>query len=486
MTEGEVVVADCGTKTVNEFDYKKLRDRSYKADDYNVDKTIRDGPMDSDKRRCTDCCFLIVFILFLIGMLAMTIDGYANGNSAYMLAPINQFEQVCGFDDMKDYPYLYAPDLHEATHPVSGFFEKTYCSKSCPDGEDVEVCYADEDGDEVCTTDDTYDTTEILNYCIPTPASLAAQHAEGGKDDFMTDNYFMSMYESRWAIFACIFIALALALIYIKLMDWFAKPIAWITIIMVQLCFIGAGFVAFYYYTNQLSKAKTQEQKDDATCFLVLAIIAWVLALVYLIVVLCSCHSLRVSIAVIDTAADFFSDTKRIVFAPMIYFCLWVCIFIFWLYGLTGIASITDSHITVSSVLTQSKDVHRSDATQYMIYGMCFGMIWISAFIMACNEFAVICAACTWYFSRKDVHDSDGIAGDADVWKGIWWTFRYHAGTLAFGSFILTVVWVIKGMFEYLGNKLKTADGGSGCVSCMVCCCSCCLDCFDRFVRFLE
>ena len=66
-----------------------------------------------------------------------------------------------------------------------------------------------------------------------------------------------------------------------------------------------------------------------------------------------------------------------------------------------------------------------------MIAGMVLGMVWISAFIMACNEFAIICAAASWYFSRKDIKDSDGIPGDADVTKGIWWTYRYQMGTMA-------------------------------------------------------
>jgi hypothetical protein len=92
MTEGgDVVVVNCGTETVNKFDYNKLKDRDYKGDDYNVDKGMSEGPMDTDKRRCTDCLFLIVWFTFLVGMMGMTIDGYVNGDPELMLAPINQY-----------------------------------------------------------------------------------------------------------------------------------------------------------------------------------------------------------------------------------------------------------------------------------------------------------------------------------------------------------------------------------------------------------
>ena len=64
----------------------------------------------------------------------------------------------------------------------------------------------------------------------------------------------------------------------------------------------------------------------------------------------CNFKSLRISLAIIETAADWFSDTKRIIFVPMIYFVFWIGVFILWLYGLCGVLSITDDVITVTSV----------------------------------------------------------------------------------------------------------------------------------------
>lgn len=39
-------------------------------------------------RKCTDCCFMLVFVAFLGGMGYMTALGYSNGNADIMLAPI--------------------------------------------------------------------------------------------------------------------------------------------------------------------------------------------------------------------------------------------------------------------------------------------------------------------------------------------------------------------------------------------------------------
>ena len=121
-----------------------------------------------------------------------------------------------------------------------------------------------------------------------------------------------------------------------------------------------------------------------------------------------------------------------------------------------------------------------------MIFGMVMGFIWIISFIVAMNEFVIICSACSWYFSRKDIADGDGIAGDSDIWKGMWWSWRYHAGSLALGSLILSLFWLIRGLFEYIGEKVNKATGENSCTKCLLCCINCCLDCFDRFLRFLN
>ena len=66
-----------GTEYVSKFDYNKLKDRDYKAQDYSVDPELQKGPM--QKRRCTDCLCFIIFGAFLVGMGWMTILGYVNG-----------------------------------------------------------------------------------------------------------------------------------------------------------------------------------------------------------------------------------------------------------------------------------------------------------------------------------------------------------------------------------------------------------------------
>jgi len=48
-------------------------------------------------------------------------------------------------------------------------------------------------------------------------------------------------------IVVCIFIAIFIALIYIKLMDWFAVYIAWVSVILIWVGLVASG-IYFYMY----------------------------------------------------------------------------------------------------------------------------------------------------------------------------------------------------------------------------------------------
>lgn len=403
-----------------------------------------------------------------------------------MLAPIMQGPTgplVCGYSpEVKNFTRLYVPDLANAVNPVTNFFLNATCASACPQTNDAPISCFDQ---ALCDQYPVYETHEVIDYCIPSASSLAGLYNKDQDGTFESGSYFLAMYESRWVILTCIFVSLFVALVYLKLMDWFAVPIAWFTIVIIEISLISLGYFA-YNYSGDIIDTHSGVSTSQAKALYWMAIGLWACAALYYLVLCCNFKALKISIAVIETAADFFSDTKRVAFIPLFYFCVWVGVFVFWLWGLCGVASISDGEITVTSVQFQTKDVNRSEATNYMIAIMVLGMVWVSTFLMACNEFAVICTACSWYFSRKDIPDDDGIPGDAEVMKGFWWTFRYNCGTLALGSFILTIVWTIRAIFEYVGEKINGAAGNNKCTECLLSSVRCCLDCFDRFIRYLN
>lgn len=60
----------------------------------------------------------------------------------------------------------------------------------------------------------------------------------------------------------------------------------------------------------------------------------------YLLCMLCKLNSLRVAVAVIETAGDYFADTKRILFVPALYFFIAIIFLGCWVMAVICVASI--------------------------------------------------------------------------------------------------------------------------------------------------
>ena len=63
-------------------------------------------------------------------------------------------------------------------------------------------------------------------------------------------------------------------------------------------------------------------------------------------------------------------------------------------------------------------------------------------------------------------------------------TLRYHIGTLAFGSFIITVCRMIRIALEYVDQKLKKYDNEV--TKAILCCCKCFFWCLEKFLKFIN
>ena len=72
----------------------------------------------------------------------------------------------------------------------------------------------------------------------------------------------------------------------------------------------------------------------------------WTAAGIYCLCLLCCFRNLRVSIAIIETAADWFADTKRILFVPVGFLSIFILVFAAWSTGTVMVYSITEEPIT--------------------------------------------------------------------------------------------------------------------------------------------
>jgi hypothetical protein len=79
-----------------------------------------------------------------------------------------------------------------------------------------------------------------------------------------------------------------------------------------------------------------------------------------------------------------------------------------------------------------------------------FGLFWCTELLGAIFDYSIIVAVSAWYFTSTNKQ-----RGRFSLCRGFWWAFRYNFGSLAMGSFILALIWMVRIIFEYLDKKMK-------------------------------
>jgi len=105
--------------------------------------------------------------------------------------------------------------------------------------------------------------------------------------------------------------------------------------------------------------------------------------------------------------------------------------------------------LVVNEKIPFLSDIEWSDETRYAFLYALFGYLWLNAFIIGVTQFIISAAVALWYFTCTS--DTNG---SGSLMKGLYWVFRYHLGTIAFGSFIIAVVQFIRIIFEYYKDQL--------------------------------
>jgi len=118
---------------------------------------------------------------------------------------------------------------------------------------------------------------------------------------------------------------------------------------------------------------------------------------------------------------------------------------------------------------------------------MLFGIIYlpffyITAFINAYNQFVLASSACIWYWEHLL---PDG--PQKPVRNSFYRAWRYHLGSLAFGSLIIAIIRFCMAILEYVKQKVdKVGPTKSKIYKCLMTCCQCCLNCMARLVEFIN
>jgi len=298
-----------------------------------------------------------------------------------------------------------------------------------------------------------------------------------GLDDLQ--QYVSDIGKSWKVLLITLGVAIFTTVLYTVLLRYQAEVLVWISIIAVIGGFGGLGYFAYDYADAHYPATSNDSAR---TWIKVGAYVCWALTGLMFLMMLCFYRSIQISIAVVKASAHYISNNMHVIIVPVLSFVVTILFIVAWIASAVTLFSVGDIEPGHAGGLV--KTVHWSSTTRYLMIYQLFGLLWIVAMILACTSFVIIGSVCMWYFS----FNSDTKASSS-ILTSIGWIFRYHMGSLAFGSFLIALIWLVRIIFEYLEKKMK-AGGGAALdnpfTRCVTCCCRCCLDCCNRFVKYIN
>ena len=207
-----------------------------------------------------------------------------------------------------------------------------------------------------------------------------------------------------------------------------------------------------------------------------------------MIFICCFWKAIALGASIMEASSEFLTENKKIAFLPVLMYLFCIPVVLWW----------TSATIYIYGLGTPLYDefnfvalIENTDQSNYMMIYMLFGLIWIVAFLIAVQIFTTCCTTCLWYFTGhgSDTAEGSGLQGTYSVWMAMKWGIRYHLGSLAFGSFIVAVVTMIRLAFEYFiyqFEKMNPGETESPVYKCMKVCVRGYLKCLDTCVKYIN
>jgi hypothetical protein len=452
-----------------------------------INDSVRDGPV--EHRKCTDLFCCLVFTAFVIAFFTVGIVGFTKGDPELLIYPFDSSGHQCGRPnrDTHDYQYVYYAAANKQDD-VSDYKKYRICLKHCPkgNGESLEyhnndyVAYIEKEkkfaikaGDEIVFSK-PYDSDSLWKrFCIP-------DHGEDYFDDVLDDVYeigaqswISDIYRSWSAMFIVLGLSIGFSIIYLILLRYCAGVVVWATIIATFVIMILFGV-----YIEKVAHEKYSSHKDRKTRhgLETFAIIIFVCIAIFFLIVLFMFRRIRLAVAVLKSGSIFLKDVPSILFVPIVIFLLSFAFYTYWITALIYIYS--SGHIKDHDSAVSKMDWDKS--TRHSLYFEVLGVVWINSIKIAFTQFIIACTVGIWYFSREK-------AGYKAILTSTFYSVRYHLGSLAFGSLLLSVIRWIKFALWYLKEKVFKEAYEGNCLVRMGCkCVGCYVDCFERFVKFID
>ena len=153
---------------------------------------------------------------------------------------------------------------------------------------------------------------------------------------------------------------------------------------------------------------------------------------IFFILMLCCCSRIRLAVAVCKAAGQFVVDVCLIILVPIfqasILLGFWAACLVVMVFLVSSASFTINSPSDYFTSVTQDPNLTK-------LYCFIFATLWSHGMIQAIGTFVIASACCMWYYSH-----GPGAQLDLPIFRSYKMAFRFHFGSLAFGSLILAIV----------------------------------------------
>ncbi|KAG3113456.1 hypothetical protein PI124_g7606 [Phytophthora idaei] len=240
-----------------------------------------------------------------------------------------------------------------------------------------------------------------------------------------------------------------------------------------------------------------QASQDRQKAYAVAAYVVYALAGVALLLVCFFQKKIRIAVGIVKEASRALQSLPLLVLFPIIPFVMLLILFAYaaivgaYIYssGEMQLASLADElaeqagqNVTVEATTTLSK-VSPDQTMKLLVAYHFFGFLWTAQLINAISMCTIAGAVSRYYWSRNKTSEE---MGRFPVFTSFKNCFRYHFGSLAFGSFIIAVVQFIRAALLYLDHQTKDLQQSNLVLKVVMKIVQCCLWCLEKCLRFLS
>ena len=354
----------------------------------------------------------------------------------------------------------------------------------------------------------TYASKPILNRCVPTdaiPLNYTANSVTPA-DNSTTYNFgeifslgrtygmmaITDLVSSVNTLIAFAGITVAICLIWTVLLQLVAGILVWGGILAGNALFI-AGTIWVGLYWNTTSHAYTNSSipqvqntyityvvstyfaNYESQAALALFVVMIILTTILLLITLAMLKRIPIAVEVIKEAGQAVMRMPFIAAYPLVFFVAIILLVVYFIAIMLFMFS-PGKTVTIAMIGLTTSDPYVINA---MIWYHLIGFIWTFAFFSGVHQITIAGAIGHWYWTRDK-----SMPITFPVMRSLYRTLRYHLGSVALGSLLLTLVEIIRIILWRITQLAKKTQNKF--LQYILCCFQCCATCVEGLMKFIN